>query len=313
MATRPLGRGRGRLPRGDRPRPRDRPAHRPRVRTGPPGRGSKPGRGREAGVPGPRRRGPPLAADLGLGLAEIWSHAALADLRAGPSVELDAALVQFARARGGAGVGDVDLVARARAGRASTCGSGDPTGPGRACPPSSAGRRPRASPGRWPGPARCRGLAGRRRRASTRPSPTRSHGTPRPPTSFETARTRLAYGARLRRARQRVRAREHLRPALADFDHLGATLVGGGARRARRHRRDRPPARPSTRDQLTPQELQIALLLAAGRTTREAAAALFLSPKTIEYHLRGVYRKLEVGSREELAAAMGGSGGAAAR
>ena len=54
-------------------------------------------------------------------------------------------------------------------------------------------------------------------------------------------------------------------------------------------------------DELTPQELQIALLLASGKTTREAAAALFLSPKTIEYHLRHVYQKLGIHSREELA------------
>ena len=53
---------------------------------------------------------------------------------------------------------------------------------------------------------------------------------------------------------------------------------------------------PSTLDQLTPQELQIALLLADGSTTREAAAAMFLSPKTIEYHLRNVYRKLGIHS-----------------
>jgi DNA-binding CsgD family transcriptional regulator len=46
-------------------------------------------------------------------------------------------------------------------------------------------------------------------------------------------------------------------------------------------------------------------LLASGKTTREAAAALFLSPKTVEYHLRHVYRKLEIASREELANAMG--------
>ena len=58
---------------------------------------------------------------------------------------------------------------------------------------------------------------------------------------------------------------------------------------------------PSTVDELTPQELQIALLLAGGKTTREAAAALFLSPKTIEYHLRHVYQKLDIHSREELA------------
>ena len=55
------------------------------------------------------------------------------------------------------------------------------------------------------------------------------------------------------------------------------------------------------RNVLTPQELQIAAMLGVkGRTTRQAAAALFLSPKTVEYHLRHVYTKLAVGSREEL-------------
>ena len=61
---------------------------------------------------------------------------------------------------------------------------------------------------------------------------------------------------------------------------------------------------PSTVDELTPQELQIALLLAGGRTTREAAATLFLSPKTVEYHLRHVYQKLDVHSREALSDAL---------
>ena len=61
---------------------------------------------------------------------------------------------------------------------------------------------------------------------------------------------------------------------------------------------------PSTIDELTAQELQISLLLAGGRTTREAAAALFLSPKTIEYHLRHVYQKLGIHSREQLARAL---------
>ena len=68
-----------------------------------------------------------------------------------------------------------------------------------------------------------------------------------------------------------------------------------------------PVASSSTRarlDQLTPQEVQIALLLAGGSTTREAAAAMFLSPKTIEYHLRNIYRKLGIHSRPELAEAM---------
>ena len=57
---------------------------------------------------------------------------------------------------------------------------------------------------------------------------------------------------------------------------------------------------PSTIDELTPQELQIALLLAGGKTTRETAAALFLSPKTVEYHLRHVYQKLDIHSRDAL-------------
>ena len=64
----------------------------------------------------------------------------------------------------------------------------------------------------------------------------------------------------------------------------------------------------TTLNDLTPQELQIALSLAGGRTTKETAAALFLSPKTIEYHLRNVYRKLSIGSRSELKAAMMGLG-----
>ncbi|MFZ0158541.1 MAG: helix-turn-helix transcriptional regulator [Kineosporiaceae bacterium] len=58
-------------------------------------------------------------------------------------------------------------------------------------------------------------------------------------------------------------------------------------------------------DRLTPREVQIALLLAAGRTTRETAAALFLSPKTVEYHLRHVYTKLGISSRAELGPHLG--------
>jgi DNA-binding CsgD family transcriptional regulator len=123
--------------------------------------------------------------------------------------------------------------------------------------------------------------------------------------AFETARTHLAYGARLRRERQRVRAREQLRDAIDVFDRLGAdpwsemarTELAATGETARR--RD-----VTTLNDLTPQELQIALSLADGRTTRETAAALFLSPKTIEYHLRNVYRKLDIGSRSELKGAM---------
>ena len=119
---------------------------------------------------------------------------------------------------------------------------------------------------------------------------------------FETARTRLAYGQRLRRARERVLARAQLRAALETFERLDASPWAELARTELAATGERLRGRdPSTLDELTPQELQIGLLLSAGRTTREAAAALFLSPKTIEYHLRHVYLKLGVHSREELA------------
>jgi DNA-binding CsgD family transcriptional regulator len=129
------------------------------------------------------------------------------------------------------------------------------------------------------------------------------------PDVFETARTRLAYGERLRRVRNRILAREQLRAAADIFERLDARPWADRARAElaatgeTRRRRD-----PSTIEELTPQELQIALLLAAGRTTRETAAALFLSPKTVEYHLRHVYEKLGIHSREELAQALAADG-----
>ncbi|SEO47495.1 helix-turn-helix transcriptional regulator [Trujillonella endophytica] len=131
----------------------------------------------------------------------------------------------------------------------------------------------------------------------------------RTPDVFETARTQLAFGARLRRARRRADARGPLGDALAAFESLGAgpwadraaaELRATGATAARRA--------ASPLQALTPQEQQIARLLASGRTTKQAAAALFLSPKTVEYHLRHVYLKLGVGSRAELAERLGGSG-----
>jgi DNA-binding CsgD family transcriptional regulator len=125
------------------------------------------------------------------------------------------------------------------------------------------------------------------------------------PDAFETARTQLAYGVRLRRARNRKLARGQLRAALGTFELLDSRPWAEQARTElaatgeRLRRRD-----PRTIDELTPQELQVAMLLAGGKTTREAAAALFLSPKTIEYHLRHVYLKLDIHSREALATAL---------
>ena len=126
---------------------------------------------------------------------------------------------------------------------------------------------------------------------------------------FELARTRLCYGQRLRRAGRRVDARTQIRGALATFETLRATdwvaragreLAGTGARLRR--------APDADRDELTPQELQIARLIASGATNREIAADLFLSPKTIETHLTRIYRKLGLRSRSQLARWLATSG-----
>ncbi|MDL5351413.1 helix-turn-helix transcriptional regulator [Microbacterium sp. zg-YB36] len=122
---------------------------------------------------------------------------------------------------------------------------------------------------------------------------------------FETARTRLAFGERLRRAGRRVDARVQLRAALAEFGDLGAQVwrAQAAAELTATGERVQQPQAPAL-SALTPQELQVSVLLADGRTTREAAAALFLSPKTVEYHLRKVYTKLGIGSRAQLAEAI---------
>ena len=119
--------------------------------------------------------------------------------------------------------------------------------------------------------------------------------------SFESARTQLAFGERLRRDRHRVEARAQLRPALEVFEGVGARPWAERARgelnatgETARKRDD------STRDDLTPQELRIAQLVAGGATNRDVAAQLFVSPKTVEYHLHKVFLKLGVKSRIEL-------------
>jgi DNA-binding CsgD family transcriptional regulator len=120
--------------------------------------------------------------------------------------------------------------------------------------------------------------------------------------AFERAKSQLAYGARLRRIRRRVDAREPLRAAFETFDRLGAKPYAALTAVEIRATGERPQRRgASLATGLTPQERQIASLLASGRSTREAATALFLSPKTVEYHLRHVYTKLAVHSREALA------------
>jgi DNA-binding CsgD family transcriptional regulator len=120
--------------------------------------------------------------------------------------------------------------------------------------------------------------------------------------AFERARTQLAYGERLRRDRRKVEARVQLRNALAAFEGLGTPLWAERARAELNATGETARKRDvSTMDDLTPQELRIAQLVAGGATNRDAAAQLFVSPKTVEYHLRKVFLKLGVNSRVELA------------
>jgi DNA-binding CsgD family transcriptional regulator len=119
---------------------------------------------------------------------------------------------------------------------------------------------------------------------------------------FESARTKLCFGQRLRRVGRRLDAREHLGVALATFDRLGAAPwaetarheLGASGARARRRRDE-------TRDDLTTQERQVALIVAEGASNREAAGRLFVTEKTIETHLSSIYRKLGLRSRTQLA------------
>lgn len=111
----------------------------------------------------------------------------------------------------------------------------------------------------------------------------------------------MLYGERLRRKRRRHDARVQLRAALEGFERLGATLWA--ARAASELRATGESARrrdPSTIHQLTPQELQVARLIGQGASNREAAAQLFLSPRTIDYHLCKIFQKLGISSRSEL-------------
>ncbi|MDX6438694.1 MAG: hypothetical protein QOF45_1277 [Gaiellaceae bacterium] len=125
------------------------------------------------------------------------------------------------------------------------------------------------------------------------------------PTPFERGRTELAYGGRLRRAQKRSLARERLRTALQIFEGLGSEPWAERARiELRASGQSVRTPEQQAEDALTPQELQVAALVAGGATNREAAAALFLSVKTIEFHLGHVYSKLGIRSRTELVRAL---------
>ena len=118
---------------------------------------------------------------------------------------------------------------------------------------------------------------------------------------FGQARTELAYGGFLRRARRKSEARTQLRAALGRFEALGAAPWADRAASELRATGETARKRDaSTLDQLTPQELQIARLVAEGGRNRDIAARLFLSPKTVEYHLRKIFQKLDIGARADL-------------
>jgi DNA-binding CsgD family transcriptional regulator len=122
----------------------------------------------------------------------------------------------------------------------------------------------------------------------------------------ELARARLVYGEWLRRDGRRVEAREQLRAAHGMFMTIGMVAFAQRARReleatgATVRRRT-----PETRDALTPQETQIAQLARDGHSNPEIAGRLFLSSRTVEWHLRKVFAKLGIASRRELATALG--------
>jgi DNA-binding NarL/FixJ family response regulator len=125
--------------------------------------------------------------------------------------------------------------------------------------------------------------------------------------AFERARTLLALGMRRRRSRRRADARAALQEALAYFERGGARPWAEHAQAELRAIGEMPPRENADGLRLlTPQELQVALIVAQGSTNREAAAALFLSPKTVEFHLGNTYRKLGLRSRAELVRRMEG-------
>ncbi|WP_083752843.1 helix-turn-helix transcriptional regulator [Actinosynnema sp. ALI-1.44] len=118
---------------------------------------------------------------------------------------------------------------------------------------------------------------------------------------FEHARTELLYGEFLRRERRRTRAREHLRSALDTLTRLGTPVWAERARVELRATGETARRQePGRTEELTPQELQVARSVSLGATNREVAAQLFVSPRTVDYHLRKVFRKLGITSRHEL-------------
>jgi DNA-binding CsgD family transcriptional regulator len=119
---------------------------------------------------------------------------------------------------------------------------------------------------------------------------------------FERARTELLFGQELRRRRRPSAAREHLRSALEAFQQFDAQpwvdLASSELRAAGDHVEHRQQA---AAEALTPQQLEIARLAAAGATNREVAAQMFLSTRTVDHHMRNIFARLGIRSRIDLA------------
>jgi DNA-binding CsgD family transcriptional regulator len=119
------------------------------------------------------------------------------------------------------------------------------------------------------------------------------------------ARAHLLYGEWLRRERHRRAARQQLRRAYDLFSLIGAEAFARRARAELNASGEQLPARgPEASQRLTAQETQIARLVVEGKSNSEIAAQLYISPRTVEYHLHKVFRKLEIGSRTQLVHAL---------
>ncbi|MEV4583071.1 AAA family ATPase [Nonomuraea jabiensis] len=159
-----------------------------------------------------------------------------------------------------------------------------------------------AAPGLGALTARCRALVGADGGAGVHYAESlRLHAMSDAP--LERARTELLFGEQLRRERRRSEAQEHLRAAAETFRRIGALTWAGRAlgelRATGEPARTRTPE-ADTLSTLTPQELRITLAVGEGLTNREIAAQLFLSPRTVDYHLRKVFQKAGITSRAEL-------------